>query len=154
MIINDNQWYRTKLVFEIFLWYNYPCQLCQWYLMKLVGEIYLCTSDTSDTSSIVNSSYTSNTTDWSDASKTSASVTRLSSYFSVIPSLSICKYSISSSPRLWATVCPLHNVRENQRSKILGMVFMAISYFGTCLVILRLWEGKGLVAPIFRQGRS
>ena len=154
MMINDNQWYRWKLVFEIFLWYNHPYLLCQWYLMKLVGEIILCTSDTSDTSIIANSSYTRNTANWSDASKTGASVTQLSSYFSVIPSLSIWKYSISSTPRLWTTVCPLHNVQEKQRSKILGMVFMAISYFETCLVILRLWEGKGLVAPIFRQGRS
>ena len=25
MITNDNQWYLTKLVGEIFLWYNHPC---------------------------------------------------------------------------------------------------------------------------------
>ena len=27
MIINDNQWYLTKLVGEIFLWYKYPCHV-------------------------------------------------------------------------------------------------------------------------------
>ena len=48
---NDNQWYLTKLAGEIFLWYK-------WYKW-----------------------YTSNTAISSDASKTSASVTRLSSYF-------------------------------------------------------------------------
>ena len=48
---NDNQWYLTKLAGEIFLWYK-------WYKW-----------------------YTSNTATSSDASKTSASVTQLSSYF-------------------------------------------------------------------------
>ena len=68
MIINDNQW-KSKL-------------LTKWEVVR-----YFCgtsdtsvTSDTSDKSDISDSSDTSNTANSSDARKTSATVTRLSSY--------------------------------------------------------------------------
>ena len=73
---NDNQWYCTKLVGEIFS-YNYPCYINDISRNQLVR--YFCgTSDKSDTN---DKSDTSNTGNSSDASKTSASETRLSSYY-------------------------------------------------------------------------
>ena len=73
---NDNQWYCTKLVGEIF--FIQLSLLRQWYLTKSIGEVFCGTSDKSDTN---DKSDTSNTGNSSDASKTSASETRLSSYY-------------------------------------------------------------------------
>ena len=71
MRINDNHRYLTKLVGEIFLWYKYPCYVNDISRNELVR--YFCvTIDKSDTRNTANSS---------DASKTSASVTRLLSHF-------------------------------------------------------------------------
>ena len=70
MRINENQW-QSQISHEVSWWDIFVVQvslLCQWYLTKLVR--YFC--DKSDTSNTANSS---------DASKTSASVTWLSSYF-------------------------------------------------------------------------
>ena len=55
-IINDNQWYLTKLVGEIFLGYKYPCyvnDISRNYLVRFFSS----TSDTSDSSDISNIAY-------------------------------------------------------------------------------------------------
>ena len=39
-ILNDNQWYLTKLVGEIFLWYKYPCYVNDISRSKLMR--YVC----------------------------------------------------------------------------------------------------------------
>ena len=75
MIINDNQSYLTKLVGGIFLWYKCPCyvnDISRNYFVRY----FFSTSDIGDTSNAANSI---------DASKTSASVTRLLSYFVLYP---------------------------------------------------------------------
>ena len=74
MISNDKQWYLTESVGEIFKWYKYPCYVNDISLNLLVR--YFCGA--SDTSGTSGTNYTANS---SDASKTSAPVTRLSSYF-------------------------------------------------------------------------
>ena len=71
MISNDKQWYLTESVGEIFKWYKYPCYVNDISRNELVR--YFCVAiDKSDARNTANST---------DASKTSASVTRLSSYF-------------------------------------------------------------------------
>ena len=111
----------------MFLWYNYPCyvndisrsKLVRYFSGTSIPAILMISheiswwdcgrSDTNDTSDTSNTRKTANS---SDASRTSASVTRLSSYFGQLPIAGYLCLNCFTFPRIITHPNPLSSVRQ------------------------------------------